>query len=384
MALRILFAGTPQAAVPAFEKLADEFEVVAVLTRPDAAQGRGRRLEPSAVKKAAQKRGIPVLDMKPSSPRFFEAVRMYRPDIAAVVAYGRILRQNVLDAVPLGWLNLHFSLLPAWRGAAPVQRAVWSGDTTSGVTVFRLDNGMDTGRVIERESYPITGEPTSGELMAALADFGAGVYARAFHRVEEAWIASGRKPGEKVDALFVPQEPLTDPARAIASKITAEDARADVSLSAPVLSAHIRACDPDPGAWTMLHNGTDAVEAAGSVAAAAADADDAADAADAARADADDTAGTADTGIRLRLDGVCTVPADDPALASWLDSRKTALDILPVGSLIASKKHVWLVPGHAATDGVVELLRVTAPGKRTMRAADWARGARLGAGAYCA
>lgn len=373
MALRILFAGTPQAAVPAFEKLADEFEVVAVLTRPDAAQGRGRRLEPSAVKKAAVRRGIPVLDMKPSSPEFFEAVRTYRPDIAAVVAYGRILRQNVLDAVPLGWLNLHFSLLPAWRGAAPVQRAVWAGDTTSGVTVFRLDKGMDTGRVIEREPYPITGEPTSGELMAELADFGAGVYARAFHRVEDAWVAEGRKPGEKVDALFVPQEPLEDSTRAVASKITAEDAHADVSLPAPVLSAHIRACDPDPGAWTMLHNGTGATETT-----------DTAALADAAPADAGDTADAADTGIRLRLDGVRTVPADDPALQSWLQARKTTLDRLPQGRLITSKKHVWLVPGHAATDGVVELLRVTAPGKRTMRAADWARGARLGAGAYCA
>ena len=358
MTLRILFAGTPQAAVPAFERLADEFEVVAVLTRPDAAQGRGRRLEPSAVKKAALERGIPVLDMKPSSPEFFEALRTYRPDIAAVVAYGRILRQNVLDAVPLGWLNLHFSLLPAWRGAAPVQRAVWAGDTKSGVTVFRLDKGMDTGRVIEREPYPITGEPTSGELMAALADFGAGVYARAFHRVEEAWAASGNKPGERVDALFVPQDPLMDPARAIASKITAEDARADVSLPAPVLSAHIRACDPDPGAWTVLRTRSSAGDGA----------------------DGHDDG----QGLRLRLDGVRTVPADDPALASWLESQKTGLGELPAGSLIASKKHVWLVPGHAATDGVVELLRVTAPGKKTMRAADWARGARLGAGAYCA
>lgn len=353
MTLKILFAGTPQAAVPALEKLADDFEVVAVLTRPDAIRGRGHRLEPSAVKAAALKRGIPVIDMNPSSPEFFAAVKKYRPDIAAVVAYGKILRQNVLDSIPLGWLNLHFSLLPQWRGAAPVQRSIWAGDTTTGVSVFRLDKGMDTGRLIAREPYEIKGEPTSGELMGALADFGAGVYADCFRKVEEAWIAEGKKPGPRVEALFTEQPPLDDPDEAIAKKIHAEEARADLGLPAPVLSSHLRACDPDPGAWTIVH-------ASGRQGEAEAD------------------------GLRLRLDGVRTVAADDPALGSWCENSHANLADLPAGRLLVSKKHVWLVAAHPAEHGVLELLRVTAPGKKTMRAADWARGAHLSAEAYCA
>ncbi len=361
MALRILFAGTPQAAVPALERLADDFEVVAVLTRPDAARGRGRKLEPSAVKQAAERRGIPVLEMKPSSPEFFEAVRMYKPDIAAVVAYGRILRENVLESVPLGWLNLHFSLLPQWRGAAPVQRAIWAGDTTTGVSVFRLDKGMDTGRLIARQPYAISGEPTSGELMAALADFGAGVYADAFHTVQKAWESNGRQPGGPVDDLFFPQKELDDPSRGIATKITHEDARADIRLAAAELSAHIRACDPDPGAWTVLYPSGLSDKAA-----------------------EEGTGVRSAEGERLRLDAVRTVAPDDSALASWCASTGTSLAQVPAGRLLVSKKHVWLVPADAGKRGVVELLRVTAAGKKMMRAADWARGAHLGSEACCA
>lgn len=347
MTLKILFAGTPQAAVPAFEKLADDFDVVAVLTRPDAVRGRGRRPEPSPMKVAAQKRSIPVLDMKPSSPEFFDAVNTYKPDIAAVVAYGRILRKNVLDAVPLGWLNLHFSLLPAWRGAAPVQRTIWAGDTTSGVSVFRLDEGMDTGKLIARESYLISGEPTSGELMSDLADFGAKIYADAFHKVEKAWQANGCKPGTLIDDLFTEQMTNDDPSRAIARKITTDDAHADFSLTAPVLSAHLRACDPDPGAWTVVH-----------------------------KQDGSST--------RLRLDKVATVAPDDPALTSACEQQNIRLADCEPGSILVSKKHVWLVPTNPQTHGVVEIVRITAPGKKPMRGADWARGARLSREDRCA
>lgn len=354
--MRVLFAGTPEAAVPAFEKLADNFDVVAVLTRPDAPRGRGRKLEPSPIKVAATKRNIPVLTMRPSEPTFFDALNTYKPDIAAVVAYGRILRQNVLDAVPLGWLNLHFSLLPEWRGAAPVQRTIWAGEKTSGISVFRLDAGMDTGNLIARQPYPIKGEPTSGELMAQLADFGAGIYLEAFKKVENAWKKNGEKPGKPIDDLFVPQKPLTNPAHRIASKMKAKDARADLALPAPILSAHMRACDPDPGAWTMLYPSGDRRE----------------------------NQGDKDHPIRLRLDKVRTVPATDPGLQSWCQQANSSLAHLPVGSLIATKKHVWLVPSEAAEQGVVELLSVTAPGKRTMRASDWARGARLTPEARCA
>ena len=128
--LKLVFAGTPDVAVPSLKAFATDprFDVVGVITRPDAPTGRGRKLTPSPVKATALELGLPVINLKPRSPEFMEALNDLHADIAAVIAYGNILPKNVLDAVPMGWYNLHFSNLPKWRGAAPAQRAIWAGD----------------------------------------------------------------------------------------------------------------------------------------------------------------------------------------------------------------------------------------------------------------
>ena len=149
--LKILFAGTPDVAVPSLRALAadsEHFEVVAVLTRPDAPTGRGRKLTPSPVKTAALELGLPVLESDPAEPTFLDELKVTGAQAAAVIAYGRILKQSVLDALPCGWYNLHFSLLPHWRGAAPVQRAIWSGDDMTGTSVFRITRAMDAGPLL--------------------------------------------------------------------------------------------------------------------------------------------------------------------------------------------------------------------------------------------
>lgn len=376
--MKILFAGTPDAAVPSLKALAQDFDVVAVLTRKDAVRGRGRIPTPSPVKEAAEELGIPVFDAKPDDPDFLATLSRLHVDAAVVVAYGRILRQRVLDAVPLGWFNVHFSVLPHWRGAAPVQRAIWSSDTSTGISIFRLDAGMDTGKLLLTTKEPIEGEPTSGELMEKLANEGATQIVKAMHLVARAAYGESEEPADSsaladtdaLEALLRDQPALDDPARGRANKVTEEEAHADFTLPASVASAHIRACIPDPGAWGMLHNG-------GAPAS------------------------------RLRLNAVRTVPREDPAFldacqragipvsGSGTEDRSdsaggSGLTFRP-GLLLVTKKHVYVLCGapesfgasHAQADPeAVELLNVTAPGKRAMRAADWARGARLVEGAW--
>jgi methionyl-tRNA formyltransferase len=347
--MRILFAGTPQVAVPFLQALVQsDNDVVAVLTRKDAVRGRGRKLTPSPVKQAAEKLGIPVFDCAPSDPDFIQWISGH-VDAAVVVAYGRILRQNVLDAVRLGWYNVHFSLLPSWRGAAPVQRTIWNGDTKTGITIFQLDAGMDTGRVLLEHEEQIDGEPTSGELMDHLAHVGAPllvsslaqVQKAAFHTDDISKLPADEDPDlDAVQALMHDQSPLDDQSRARARKISAEDARADFTLPAAVAGAHIRACNPDPGAWTTLKNGTET--------------------------------------IKLHLNAVHTVDsqATDDVL-SGLENQEVSMT---PGSVIVTKKHVYVMCGDRQ---VLEIVNVTAPGKKPMRAADWARGARLHEGAHC-
>lgn len=144
--LKVLFAGTPDVAVPSLKLLAQDtehFEVVAVLTRPDAPTGRGRKLVANPVKQAALELGLPVIESDPSEETFVSELAATGAQAAAVVAYGKILKQDVLDALPMGWYNLHFSLLPQWRGAAPVQRSIWAGEKVTGATVFRIVRAMD-------------------------------------------------------------------------------------------------------------------------------------------------------------------------------------------------------------------------------------------------
>ncbi|MCI1983286.1 MAG: methionyl-tRNA formyltransferase [Bifidobacteriaceae bacterium] len=344
MSLRLLFAGTPEVAVPSLRALAERFEVAAVLTRPDAVRGRGRKATPSPVKAAAEELGIPVFESKPSDPEFLKAVADQKIDAAAVVAYGRILKQRTLDAVPKGWYNLHFSLLPQWRGAAPAQRAIWAGDKVTGLTVFKITAGMDSGPIVAQRRVPLEGRPTSGELLESLAGVGTDVFVRAFEGIEDG------------TATFTPQPDFADKDHAYAAKITVEDAHADFALPAGVVDRRIRACNPDPGAWCTLRDGSNA-DSGGS-----GSSDSAGDGADGA-----------DDGVKMRLNAVTPTTASDPALASALEIQGLELADLAPGSLVVSKKHVWVVCGK----DLLELNNVTAQGRKPMRAADWARGAHL-------
>lgn len=352
--MKILFAGTPQAAVPALRALASSQEVVAVLTRKDAVRSRGRKATPSPVKQAAQELGIPVFDGKPGDPDFLERIHELGVQAAVVVAYGRILRQPVLDAVPLGWFNIHFSLLPELRGAAPVQRSIWLGDKKTGISIFQLDAGMDTGKLLAQREMAIEDEPNAGDLMMSMAELGAQMIIEQMASVEK---EAATDP--TLASLLHVQPELTDPSRALAQKISMEDAQVKWDKPASVVSAHARACNPDPGAFTTVYKaGKSAVEGA-------------------AHVTAQDAA--SEEGERLRLNAVHTARADEPALASALQAQGRQAAALHPGDLVVSKKHVWV----ACETDFLELLVVTAPGKKTMRAADWARGARLQAGAHC-
>lgn len=352
--MKILFAGTPQAAVPALRALASSQEVVAVLTRKDAVRSRGRKATPSPVKQAAQELGIPVFDGKPGDPAFIERIHELGVQAAVVVAYGRILRQPVLDAVPLGWFNIHFSLLPELRGAAPVQRSIWLGDKKTGISIFQLDAGMDTGKLLAQREMAIEDEPNAGDLMMSMAELGAQMIIEQMASVEK---EAATDP--TLASLLHVQPELTDPSRALAQKISMEDAQVKWDKPASVVSAHARACNPDPGAFTTVYKaGKSAVEGA-------------------AQVTAQDAA--SEEGERLRLNAVHTARADEPALASALQAQGLEAAALHPGDLVVSKKHVWV----ACETDFLELLVVTAPGKKTMRAADWARGARLQAGAHC-
>ena len=198
--LKLVFAGTPDVAVPSLKAFAADprFDVVGVITRPDAPTGRGRKLTPSPVKATALELGLPVIDLKPRSPEFMEALNNLHADIAAVIAYGNILPKNVLDAVPMGWYNLHFSNLPKWRGAAPAQRAIWAGDPTTGADVFKVGEGLDDGPIVASLTIELTGRETSGELLDRLAEEGAPMYVDALAAVGghcHIHRATGRRPG---------------------------------------------------------------------------------------------------------------------------------------------------------------------------------------------
>lgn len=237
--MRLLFAGTPEAALPSLRTLLDSHhEVVGVLTRADAPSGRGRRLRPSPVKALALDAGVPVL-----TPRTLrdaavqEELRALAPDAAPVVAYGNLVPAPALAIPTLGWVNLHFSLLPAWRGAAPAQRAVLAGQERTGMSVFRLDEGLDTGEVITTAETEIGPHETAGELLARMAEDGAALLL------------------EALDALEAGTARLTaqdDAAATHAAKLTPAEARIDWTRPAAEVSALIRGMSPDPGAWTLL------------------------------------------------------------------------------------------------------------------------------------
>jgi len=234
-----VFAGTPEPALPSLEALlASRHDVVAVLTRPDAPAGRGRTLRPSPVRERAEAAGLEVLT--PAHPRddtFQARLRQIAPDCCPVVAYGALVPQPVLDLPAHGWVNLHFSLLPAWRGAAPVQHAVLAGDEVTGATTFRLEAGLDTGPVFGVTTEDVRPTDTSGDLLARLAVAGAGLLVATLEALETASVQAVAQPTEGVS---------------LAPKITSEDARVDWTAPALRVDRLVRACTPAPGAWTTL------------------------------------------------------------------------------------------------------------------------------------
>lgn len=236
--MKLVFAGTPGIAVPSLEALVgSRHEVVAVVTRPDATAGRGRRLTPSPVAIRAAELGLEVLKPgHPRDPEFRSRLRELNPDVCAVVAYGALLPTSVLEIPARGWINLHFSLLPRWRGAAPVQRAVMAGDTEIGTSCFRIVRELDAGDVYRIAARPMP-EATAGELLELLAVSGAAQLVETIDAVE-----AGEIP--------VPQETV---GVTRAAKITVEEARVDFTRPAAEVRNHILGCSPDPGAWCELN-----------------------------------------------------------------------------------------------------------------------------------
>lgn len=300
--MRLLFAGTPEVSVVALDALyASAHDVVGVLTRPPAKSGRGRSLRQSPVHRRALELAIPVFTpTKANDPEFLESMASLDIDCAPVVAYGALLPESVLRVFPYGWVNLHFSLLPRWRGAAPVQSAIWNGDEATGASTFQIEAGLDTGPVFASIVEPLSGDETSGELLARLAVSGAALLVGTMDAIDAGTAAPVEQSSDGVT---------------LAPKLHAQDARIDWTLPADDVDRRIRACTPEPGAWTVWHD------------------------------------------ERVKV----------------LDARIVAsLDAHP--SHVAVTKHSVTVA--TATDGI-QLVTVQPHGKKPMAAADWARGARI-------
>jgi methionyl-tRNA formyltransferase len=237
--MRLLFAGTPAAAVPSLQRLlAGPHEVVAVLTRPDAVSGRGRTAHPSPVAAVAQEAGVEVLKYaRPRDPQFQSRLEELAPDLCPIVAYGGLIPPAALIVPKIGWINLHFSLLPAWRGAAPVQHAIWHGDDITGASTFLLEEGLDTGPVFGTVAEPIGPHDTSGDLLDRLAIAGAELLAQTIDGIAAGRLAPVGQPADGI--TFAP-------------KIEVDDARIDFQQPAVGIDRQIRACTPAPGAWTTF------------------------------------------------------------------------------------------------------------------------------------
>lgn len=313
--MRIVFAGTPEPAVVALEKLIDSsHEVAAVITRPDARRGRGRTVHPSPVKALAEKHGIEVLTpttLKPGTEDG-DALRARLAEIAPeaipVVAYGNLITEDLLNLPTHGWVNLHFSLLPAWRGAAPVQAAIAAGDTRTGATTFRIDQGLDTGDILATIEEDIQDTDTADDLLTRLAYAGGDLLVRTMDGLEDGSIAPQPQRGEA----------------SYAHKISTDDARIDWTAPAEAVDRHIRAHTPGPGAWTLLGQS------------------------------------------RLKLGPVSLVPPTELEVLT----EHSALSALQPGEVHVAKKEVMVGTGSTP----VRLGKIQPPGKKMMNAADWGRG----------
>ena len=240
--MRLVFAGTPATALPTLRALAaSRHAVAAVVTRPDAPVGRGKKMHRSPVAELAEELGIETLKpVRPNEGWFLDRLRAIAPDCCPVTAYGALLPQSALDIPPHGWVNLHFSVLPAWRGAAPVQHAILRGDDITGATTFRIVKELDAGPVFGTLTEPIRPTDTSGDLLGRLAISGAQLLVRTLDAIEDGTVRAVPQPADGVS---------------LAPKLTPADARVDWKLPAHLIDRQLRACTPDPGGWTEFGAG---------------------------------------------------------------------------------------------------------------------------------
>ena len=238
--MRLVFAGTPEVALPTLRALIDapQHDVVAVVTRPDRPAGRGRQVAESPVKQLATHVGIDVLQPeRPRDPDFLERLRAIAPYCCPVVAYGGLLPPAALEIPVHGWVNLHFSVLPAWRGAAPVQHAILSGDDVTGASTFQIEEGLDTGPVYGVATTEIGPTETAGDLLARLAQTGAGLMVATLDGIADGSLVARPQPEDGAS---------------YASKLEVDDARIDWTAPALRVDRLVRACTPAPGAWSTL------------------------------------------------------------------------------------------------------------------------------------
>lgn len=234
--MRLVFAGTPAVAVPSLNALAERFDIAAVITREDAPLGRKRVLTPSPVADAAAALDLPVIKANRLDDGVTDQVARLEADLGVIVAYGGLVREPLLSTPRLGWVNLHFSLLPRWRGAAPVQRAVMAGDAETGAAVFQLVAGLDAGDVFAELRLPIPADATAGELLDALAEEGAPLLVDTVAALADGTAEATPQSGEPV----------------LAPKLTIDDARLDLTRPVEEVYARLRGVTPEPGAWALL------------------------------------------------------------------------------------------------------------------------------------
>jgi len=237
--MRIVFMGTPDFAVPSLEALLkSDDQVVGIVTQPDRPKGRGQALTPPPIKLIAQREGIPFLQpVKIKVPEFLTALAAWKPDLIAVTAYGRILHRPILTLPPMGCVNVHGSLLPKYRGAAPVQWAVINGETETGITTMLMDEGMDTGAMLLQESLPIFPEDTAGSLAPRLAVLGGRLLVETIARLKAGMIAS---------------QPQNHALATMAPPLKKEDGAIDWMTSAINIANRVRGLSPWPGAYTYF------------------------------------------------------------------------------------------------------------------------------------
>lgn len=237
MPLRLVFAGSPDAAVPSLRALAESaHDVVTVITREDSPQGRRAVLTPTPVAVEADRLGVPVIRANRLAGKATETVQALAPDLGVIVAYGGLVREPLLSTPRLGWINLHFSLLPRWRGAAPVQRAIMAGDDITGASVFQLVPELDAGDVFGRVTEPIGRHQTAGNLLDSLAESGATLLVRVVDALADGTARSEDQVGDVT----------------LAPKLGLADGEVDWTLPAEAVSAQIRGVTPEPGAFTTI------------------------------------------------------------------------------------------------------------------------------------